>query len=170
MKILYPAKILVSLLVAALWVGNALADELQLPARTSPIPQTTNGVPHVQIGVTVVPQIAAELLRQAELIPGVEIRETSSHFPAQRGSGSMKACPLPVPRRSLADVNSPICIPTAACMHPFRPSLQNMRSNWAGDASPLGQPATRLGRICDDLYAWNNGGTGDSSAPGERWL
>ena len=72
--------------VGALWSITTVAVALEsLPTRTSPIPQTTNGVPHVQIGVESPPEIAAELLKKVSTIPGVEIRETVISLPGAKG-------------------------------------------------------------------------------------
>jgi len=62
----------------------ALADG-QLPIRTSPIPVTTNGVPHVQIDIEPKPELTTELLRRVKKIPGVEIRETVISLPGTLG-------------------------------------------------------------------------------------
>ena len=64
---------------------TSVASAQNLPQRASPIPKTTSGVPHVQIGVRPVPAIAAELLRRASNIPGVEIRDTVISLPGARG-------------------------------------------------------------------------------------
>lgn len=59
--------------------------ELRLPNRSGPIPMTTDGVPHVQIGVDAVPEVSAELLRRVANIPGVEIGETVISLPGAKG-------------------------------------------------------------------------------------
>jgi len=64
---------------------SASADTGNLPVRKSPIPSTTNGVPHVQIGVEPVPEISAELLRRVSNIPGIEIRDTIVSLPGAKG-------------------------------------------------------------------------------------
>lgn len=63
----------------------ANAELRQLPARDSPIPRTTLGVPHVQIGVEPDAEISAELLRRVADIPGVEIRDTVISLPGALG-------------------------------------------------------------------------------------
>ena len=75
------------LIVAAISTGviTASAEPGNLPTRSSPIPSTTNGVPHVQIGVEAVPEISAELLRRVSRIPGVEIRDTIVSLPGAQG-------------------------------------------------------------------------------------
>ena len=54
----------------------AHADDHTLPQRSGPPVETTPGVPHVQINVEPVPELADELLRRAVLLPGLEIRPT----------------------------------------------------------------------------------------------
>lgn len=66
-------------------VVPATAETEKLPTRTSPIPLTTDGVPHVQIGVEPDPEISAELLRRVSNIPGVEIRDTVVSLPGAKG-------------------------------------------------------------------------------------
>lgn len=53
--------------------------------RGTPIPETTKGVPHVQVGVSPVPEISDELLRRVAEIPGVEIRDTVISLPGALG-------------------------------------------------------------------------------------
>ena len=54
----------------------ASAEAWNLPNRESPTPSTTDGVPHIQIGVEAVPELSAELLHRVSKIPGVEFRAT----------------------------------------------------------------------------------------------
>ncbi len=63
----------------------AQAKEQNLPVRETPIPRTTNGVPHVQIGVKPVPEISAELLRRVSAIPGIEIQNSILSLPGALG-------------------------------------------------------------------------------------
>ena len=69
----------------SLCAAPAIADSSGLMPRNSPIPATTNSVPHVQIGVTADPEISARLLLQVSKIPGVEIRETVISLPGAKG-------------------------------------------------------------------------------------
>ena len=66
-------------------VVPATAEPEKLPTRISPIPLTTDGVPHVQIGVEPDPEISAELLRRVSNIAGVEIRDTVISLPGAKG-------------------------------------------------------------------------------------
>ncbi len=61
------------------------ADPVDLPRRISQSPATTNSVPHIQIGVKGDPSLAAELLRQAAEIKGVEVRPTVVSLPGAKG-------------------------------------------------------------------------------------
>ncbi len=63
----------------------SVADSSKLLPRSGPTPQTTNSVPHVQIGIAPDPEISTELLRQAAKLPGVEIRETVISLPGAKG-------------------------------------------------------------------------------------
>ena len=56
-----------------------------LPNRETPIPETTNGVPHVQIGVQVVPELSEELLRRVGELPGVTLGPTRVSLPGAVG-------------------------------------------------------------------------------------
>lgn len=64
------------LLVACLFGPLAIASQTDLPERSGPPIEVTEGVPHVQIGVEAVPALHAELLRRVSLLPGLEIRPT----------------------------------------------------------------------------------------------
>lgn len=62
---------------------SALAESL--PSRATPIPQTTNGVPHVQIGVQAVPELSEALLKRVESFPGVSLGATRVSLPGAVG-------------------------------------------------------------------------------------
>ena len=49
-------------------------SEVELPKRPGPRPETTNGVPHIQIGVEAVPEVNDELYARVYSLPGVEQR------------------------------------------------------------------------------------------------
>ncbi len=63
--------------------SSVTADDL--PRRISPVPATTNSVPHVQLDVELQPELAEELLRQAATIDGVEVRGTVISLPGAKG-------------------------------------------------------------------------------------
>jgi phospholipase/carboxylesterase len=75
---------LLSAIVVFAAVSSALAAN-ELPMRTTPIPETTNGVPHVQIGIEPVPEISEALLKKVATIPGVDIRNTVISLPGALG-------------------------------------------------------------------------------------
>lgn len=61
------------------------AQEVNLPLRETPRPETTNGVPHVQIGVAAEPELSDELLRRVALFPGVVLGATRVSLPGAIG-------------------------------------------------------------------------------------
>lgn len=61
------------------------APEMNLPMRETPRPETTNGVPHVQIGVDADPELSEELLRRVATFPGVMLGETRVSLPGAIG-------------------------------------------------------------------------------------
>ena len=77
------AKLLAVLSVAATFPFMVLAQTL--PSRQSPIPKTTDGVPHIQIGVQPVPELSAALLKHVEALPGVDLGPTRVSLPGAVG-------------------------------------------------------------------------------------
>ena len=74
------------LLTIALTASSfASAERLNLPQRQSPTPETTNGIPHVQIGVEPAPEILTELLNNVSAMPGIEIHPTIVSLPGALG-------------------------------------------------------------------------------------
>lgn len=65
-------------------VSSAFAAN-ELPMRAAPIPDTTNGVPHVQLGVEPIPEISTALVEAVAMIPGVDIRDTVISLPGALG-------------------------------------------------------------------------------------
>jgi phospholipase/carboxylesterase len=63
----------------------AAAQDKSLPDRKTPIPETTNGVPHIQLGLQITPAMAKELLSYAANLPGVTVRDTVISLPGARG-------------------------------------------------------------------------------------
>ena len=53
--------------------------------REAPIPQTTNGVPHVQIGVRPVSELSEALLARVGELPGVDLGATRVSLPGAVG-------------------------------------------------------------------------------------
>jgi len=75
----------IMLVLIAIGCVSAQAEENALPKRPGPAVETTSGVPHVQIGVDVVPEIRDELLRRVAGLPKVEIRPTVVSLPGAQG-------------------------------------------------------------------------------------
>ncbi len=74
-----------------------LAYAESLPLRQTPIPQTTDGVPHVQIGIDVVPELSEKLLQQVAQFPGVSLGETRISMPGVVGFQFDEGVPLARP-------------------------------------------------------------------------
>ena len=76
-------------LVFLLAIGGGMtvaqAADDPLPQREGARPQTTAGMPHVQIGVTSVPAVDAALLRRVATLPGVDVRPTVISLPGAKG-------------------------------------------------------------------------------------
>ncbi len=74
-----------------------LVNAESLPLRQTPIPQTTDGVPHMQIGINVVPTLAAALLQRVAQLPGVSLGETRISMPGVVGFQFDEGVPLARP-------------------------------------------------------------------------
>jgi phospholipase/carboxylesterase len=72
-------------LTSTVMQASATSEPEKLPTRTTPIPATTDRVPHVQLGVEPVPAISAALLAQVSGIPDIEIRDTVISLPGAQG-------------------------------------------------------------------------------------
>ena len=73
-------------LVATLAISTSVtAQEMTLPNRETPIPETTNGVPHLQIGLTAVSALSEQLLSRVGQFPGVSLGETRISMPGVVG-------------------------------------------------------------------------------------
>ena len=55
-------------------IAKGLVAKVELPERSGPRPETTLGVPHVQIGVEPVSEVNEELFRRVYSLPGIEQR------------------------------------------------------------------------------------------------
>ena len=66
-------------------LSSAAAEFIELPARTTPIPPTTNSVPHIQLGVKPNLALSEELLARVVGIPDVEVRNTVISLPGAKG-------------------------------------------------------------------------------------
>lgn len=75
----------ISFFVLLFVAHQALAQDVELPTRETARPQTTNGVPHVQIGVDANAELTAELLRRVAEFPGVKLGATRVSLPGATG-------------------------------------------------------------------------------------
>ena len=66
--------------VASVWAQNA-----PLPDRDGPRPETTNGVPHIQLGIEPVPELTALMLNHVEKLTGVTLGATRVSLPGAVG-------------------------------------------------------------------------------------
>lgn len=80
-----PFRVLAIAAVTALMGQLASAQERTLPERTTPRPETTNGVPHVQIGVQIDAELASLLLERVAQFPGVTLGPTRISLPGAVG-------------------------------------------------------------------------------------
>ncbi len=71
--------------VTALMCPLASAQERTLPERTSPRPETTDGVPHTQFGVQIDAELASLLLERVAQFPGVTLGPTRISLPGAVG-------------------------------------------------------------------------------------
>jgi phospholipase/carboxylesterase len=77
-----------AILAAASLIANvtaAFAQEIPFPDREGPRPETTNGVPHVQLDVEPVPELIASMLKQVEDLSGVTLGATRVSLPGAVG-------------------------------------------------------------------------------------
>src|SRR6056297_1638925 len=72
----------VSLFAAA---APASAQDVAFPVRDGARPETTSGVPHVQIGIQPVHELSEEMLRQVAEFPGVVLGATHVSLPGAVG-------------------------------------------------------------------------------------
>ena len=87
------------LLLVALLVATSVpaTEATNLPDKETPVPRTTNGVPHVQIGVEPDPEVSAELLRRVSAVSGIEIHPTIVSLPGALGFWITEDVPLARP-------------------------------------------------------------------------
>ena len=75
----------------------ALAQSPMLPQKLTPRPQTTSGVPHVQLGIAAVPELSRSLLEQVAQLPGVQLGPTRVSMPGATGFQLMDGIELARP-------------------------------------------------------------------------
>lgn len=76
---------LLAILAAVLTTTSFRAEEVNLPQRDGPRPETTDGVPHVQIGISPDLEISEALLLEVSKLPGVEIRPSIVSLRGSKG-------------------------------------------------------------------------------------
>ena len=70
----------------ALVCTSAVADDLELPTRNAERPETTNGIPHVQLGGIKADQnLSVALLESVGALPGVKLGPTRVSLPGAVG-------------------------------------------------------------------------------------
>lgn len=77
--------------------ASVFAEDISLPTRKAPRPQTTDGVPHVQIGVRANPDLSEELIRRVAQFPGVTVGPTRVSLPGAIGFQLANDLPLANP-------------------------------------------------------------------------
>lgn len=83
--------------IACVLALSTAAQTTDLPQRKTPRPETTSSVPHIQIGVTPIPELTDGLLRRVNGIPDVEIRDTVVSLPGAKGFWLADSLPLAHP-------------------------------------------------------------------------
>jgi phospholipase/carboxylesterase len=82
----FPKLCLISAVASMLVMSApAIAQDSSFPMRETPRPETTNGVPHVQIDVQAIPELSEEMLRQVAEFPGVVLGATRVSLPGAVG-------------------------------------------------------------------------------------
>lgn len=81
------SNLLVATVAASLSMAPMIVSgqEMNLPLRETPRPETTNGVPHVQIGVDPYPEWSEELVNRVATFPGVVTGQTRVSLPGAIG-------------------------------------------------------------------------------------
>ncbi len=78
-------RLVASTLILLFATHPVYSQDISLPMRDSARPQTTNSVPHVQIGVDANAELTAELLRRVAQLPGVKLGATRVSLPGATG-------------------------------------------------------------------------------------
>lgn len=82
----FPKLCLISAVASMLVLSApAIAQDRSIPMRETPRPETTNGVPHVQIDVQAIPELSEEMLRQVAEFPGVVLGAIRVSLPGAVG-------------------------------------------------------------------------------------
>ena len=72
-------------IIFAFALAAGVLEAQSLPERAGPVPQTTDGVPHIQLGHASPEHIKDQLLDCVSRIPGVEVRDTVISLPGAKG-------------------------------------------------------------------------------------
>ena len=91
-------KRLLPLATVILLAMSASAQDVTFPLRDGPRPETTNGVPHVQLNVEPVPELSEEMLRQVAAFPGVVLGATRVSLPGAVGFQLADDVPIAEPQ------------------------------------------------------------------------
>jgi len=78
-------------------VSQSWANDFKLPDRTTPIPVTTKGIPHMQIDIRPIPALSEKMVQRVATIPNVEIRATVMSLPGAKGFWVKDHLPLANP-------------------------------------------------------------------------
>ena len=77
-----------TILATATLLANAIpaiAQDAPLPQREGPRPETTNGVPHIQMGLEPVPELTERMLKRVDELSGVTLGATRVSLPGAVG-------------------------------------------------------------------------------------
>jgi phospholipase/carboxylesterase len=106
-------------------------EYIALPIRSAPRPETTTGIPHIQIDVEPVPEVHEELIRRIYAIPGIEDRP--SVISSWRGLWLSEDVPV-VQTEALIDEREFGHIHNDGSLHIFldsRRAIQAVNTGWA---------------------------------------
>ena len=158
-------------LCAVVWLGflatSATAQSPLLPQKQTPRPETTNGVPHVQIGITPDPKLSQALLKVVAEFPGVQLGPTRVSLPGAVGFQLLDEVSLAQPE---AIVGGPGIRPSASRWQLARiarsPGCPAGNFPRLGCCPSVGHKAKRLGGLRHDLHPEQPNGTEDRHSTG----
>ncbi|MCV0426635.1 MAG: DUF5519 family protein [Roseibium sp.] len=87
----------IGVMIATLAVKTTIAADSGLPVREGAVPQTTNAVPHIQIGAQPIAELSERLLNRVSTLPGVKLRATVISLPGAKGFWLDESLPLSRP-------------------------------------------------------------------------
>ncbi|UWQ91015.1 DUF5519 family protein [Rhodobacteraceae bacterium M382] len=111
----------------------ALAQAETLPTRETPPPRTTDGVPHVQIGIHAVPELSEALLKAVGELPGVNLGPTRVSLPGAIGFQLADDMPLAHPEVIVGGREFAHLHPDGSLHVSLEPEMANaaIKSGWA---------------------------------------